>query len=82
MTDDIFLKLIYVHYLTNIDASCRYHNLHLDENSSNLLTFNYQFGSYRYVRLLFDTVPSGDMFQRQIEEIFNYITILALQMAY
>ena len=43
----------------------------LYERSSYLTTFACQFSRYRYKRFLFGAVPTGDMFQRKIHEIFK-----------
>ena len=37
------------------------------------MKFSSQFGRYRCIRLLFGAVPSGDMFQKKIDELFNDI---------
>ena len=71
MVNDIFPKLNYVQYLSLSDASSWYHNLKLDERSSYLNTFTCQFSRYRYKRLPFAAVLTGDMVQRKIAEIFK-----------
>ena len=58
-------------YLSLIDASSGYHNLKIDEKSSNFMMFVCQFGRYSYIRLPFGAAPAGDMFQRKIDEIFK-----------
>ena len=60
-----------VKYISIIDASSGYHNLKLDDKSSYLTAFEYQFGRYRYKQLLFGAVPVDDMFQYKIDEIFS-----------
>ena len=57
-----------------IDASSGYHNLKLDEKSSYLTMFAYQFGRYRYKRLPFGAAQAGDMFQRKIDETFKELS--------
>ena len=71
MLNDIFPKLNNVQHLSLIDASSSYHNLTLDERSSFLTTFACSLGRYRYKRLPYGAVPTGDMFQRKIDEIFK-----------
>ena len=51
--------------------SSGHHSLKLDERSSYLTTFANKFGRYRYERLPFGAAPTGDMFQRKIDEIFK-----------
>ena len=71
--NDILLTLSNAMYLSLIDASSGYHNLKLDEKSSYFLTCAYQFGRYRYKWLPFGAAPTGEMFQRKIDEIFKDI---------
>ena len=66
--NNIFLKLNNVKHLSLIDASFVYHNLKLDERSSNL-TFACHFSRYRCKRLPLQAAPAGDMFQRKIDKI-------------
>ena len=69
--NDIFTKTNSVKYLSLIDESSEYHNLKLDERLSYLTTFSCQFGRCIYKRLLFGAAPTGDMFQRKIDETFK-----------
>ena len=69
--NNIFPKLNNIKYWSLIDASSGYHNLKLDEISSYLTTFAYQFGRYSYKRLLFWAAPAGDMFQHKINKLFK-----------
>ena len=71
--NDILPKLNNTKYLSLIDASSGYHNMKLDKKSLYLTTFACQFGGYRYKCLPFGAVPAGNMFQRKIDEIFNYM---------
>ena len=72
--NDIFPKSNNLKYLSLIDVNSGYHNLKLDERSSNLTTFACQFGRYRYKRLPFGTAPTGDMFQCKIDETFKNLS--------
>ena len=73
MLNDIFPKLNSVQYISLIDASSWDHNLKLDERSAYLTTFACQFGRYIYIykRLSFGATPTGDIFQRKIDETFK-----------
>ena len=51
-----------IKYLSLIDASSGYQNLRLEEQSSYLTTFAFQFEIYRYKQLPFGGVPAGNMF--------------------
>ena len=68
---DIFAKLMYVQYLTLIDAISGYHNLTLDKNSSYMTTFACQFRKYSYGRLLLVAVPEGDILQKKTDKIMK-----------
>ena len=82
--NDISPKLNNAIYLSPVDVSSNYHNLKLDKGSSYLTTFAYQFGRYRYKRLLFGAAPTEDMFQRKIVVFFFkiYQRYLVLQMTF
>ena len=69
--NDILPKLNNVQYMSIIDASLSFHNLRLDKQSSYLTTFACPFGRYRYKHLLFGAALAGDMFQHNIDNIFN-----------
>ena len=68
--NDVLPKLANVYYITIIDSSSGYHKLKLDKNP-NSTTFECQFSKYRFSRLPFGVTPAGDMFQREIDEIFK-----------
>ena len=53
--------------------SSGYHNLKLDEKLSYFMTFMCQFGRYRYKQLPFGAALAGDLFQREIDKIFQDI---------
>ena len=71
MFNDIFPKLTNIEYLSLTDASFRYHNVRLDEQSTYVRKFACQFGRYRYKRLSFGAAQAGNIFQRKISEIFK-----------
>ena len=73
--NDIFPKLNNAQYLSFIDAISGYHNLRIDKRSSYLTTSACQFGRFQCRRLLFGAAPSGDMFQRKIDEILKNFTL-------
>ena len=64
----ILPKLTNVHYITIIDACYYDHSMKLNRNSSYLTTFVFQFGRYRFTRLLFGVAPVDDMFQGKYSE--------------
>ena len=53
--------------------SSGHHNLRLDEKSLYFMTFVCQFRRYRYKKLPFEAAPTGNRFQRKIDEIFKYM---------
>ena len=52
-----------------IDASNRYWQIRLTKDSQKYTTFNSPFGRYKYLRLLFGTKSSSEVFQRTISQI-------------
>ena len=68
--NDILPKPNNAQYLSLIMSSS-YHNLKLDEKSLYLISFACQFSRYRYKRLPFGEAPAGNMFQREIDKIFQ-----------
>ena len=68
--NNILPRLNNVKYMSIIDATSRYQNLKLDENSSYLTTFAFPFDQYQYKQLPFRAVPAGNMFQHKINKIF------------
>ena len=69
--NDILPRLNNVEYMSIINVSLGYHNLHLVIQSSYMTTFGCPFGRYWYKHLPFGVVPAGDMFQCKIDKIFN-----------
>ena len=70
----ILPKLNNAQYHSLIDVSSGYHKLKVDEGSSYITTFVYQFGRYIHKRLPFRAAPTEDMFQRKIDGIFRDLT--------
>ena len=58
-------------YLTLINAGSYYHNLKQDKRSLYLTMISCPFGRYGYMRLPFREVPTGDTFQKKIDELFS-----------
>ena len=71
MLNGILPKLNNADYLSLIDLSSGYHNLKLDEKSSQLMTFTSNLADTDIKGLPFGAAPAGDMFQRKIDEIFK-----------
>ena len=58
---------------TVLDLSQAYHQIQLDEASSDLCCFNTPYGRYRYRRLPFGISCASDIFQIKNEQIFGHI---------
>ena len=58
-----------IKHLIIIGAILGSHDLKLGERSSYLTMFSCPFGRYRYLSLLFRTVPVEDMLQKKADEI-------------
>ena len=69
--NDMLPKLNNVKYLSLIDGSSGYHNLKLYERSSYLLMFACHLIGTSTKWLPFGAEPTGDMFQRKIDEILK-----------
>ena len=63
--NNILPKLANVKYLKLIDTHSGYHILKLDKKLSDIPTFPYQSGKFRYMTLPFGAAPGSDMFQRK-----------------
>ena len=70
---EIAEKLKYNKYFTVLDLKDGYHQIELDEDSSNLCCFATPFGIYKYKRLPFGLTCSSEIFQGRMEEEFGDI---------
>ena len=68
-TNNMYSRMICVHYLTPIDARQGYYNLKLDKCIC-------PFGRSTYTRLLFTVAQAGDMFKQNINDIFKDIPLI------
>ncbi|KAK2719404.1 hypothetical protein QYM36_005030 [Artemia franciscana] len=66
--EDITSKLHWVKYLSKLDARLGYWSLVLDDESSDLMTFNTIFGRYHFKQMTFGIISAQDVFQRRMEE--------------
>jgi hypothetical protein len=60
-------------YFSKLDCRSGYWMLQLDDDSSELCTFNTCFGRYRYLRLPFGISSASEIFQRKMAELFENI---------
>lgn len=56
---------------SKVDLASGYWHVKLDKDSSLLITFQMTFGGYRWLRLLFGTNASSEIFQRKLLEALN-----------
>ena len=56
---------------TSLDACSGYWQLPVDDESSKLLTFNTPWGRYRFARLPFGTSPAPELYQREMDRLFE-----------
>ncbi|KAK2721184.1 hypothetical protein QYM36_003454 [Artemia franciscana] len=71
--DEAVLKHSGAKYFTKLDARHGYWSLELDEESSELTTFNTPYGRYKFKRMPFGLISAQDEFQRRMEEAFEGI---------
>ena len=69
--EEILPKLSGVKYFSIVDAKSGSWNDVLDQESSNLTTFNSPFGRYRFLRMPFGLKMSQDVFQAKIDQTFE-----------
>ena len=73
MPDDIAHLIADVCIMTVCDCQKGYWHQELDESSSFLITFNAEFGCYRYTVIPFGTTVAGDVFQCKLDQCFCHI---------
>ncbi|KAK2702658.1 hypothetical protein QYM36_018739 [Artemia franciscana] len=71
--DEAVLKHAGAKYFTKLDARHGYWSLELDEESSELTTFNTSYGRYNFKRMPFGLISVQDEFQHRMEEAFEGI---------
>ena len=60
---------------TSLDACSGYWQLQLDDESSELLTFNIPWGRYRLTRLPFGISPAPEIYQRELDRLFEGVPV-------
>ena len=60
---------------TSLDACSGYWQLPVDDESSKLLTFNTPWGRYRFTRLPFGISPAPELYQREIDRLFEGVPV-------
>ena len=68
---EILPKLSGAKFFSIVDAKCGYWNVELDNELSNLTTFNSPFSRYRFLRMPFGLQMSQDVFQAKIDQTFE-----------
>ena len=71
--DDVATRLKGSRVFTTLDANMGYYQLKLDEQSSFLTTFNTPYGRYRYLRMPMGISCAGEMFQREMMNVFGHL---------
>ncbi|KAJ8030115.1 hypothetical protein HOLleu_26415 [Holothuria leucospilota] len=77
---EVTLRLPNAKLFSTLDANCRFWQLELDAESSELCTFNSPFGRYRYTRLPFGISSAPEIFQRTMSQVFEDIEVVEVIM--
>ena len=72
--EELFAEMSGAMYFTKLDASNGYWQIKVDNESSNLLTFNTIFGRYKFKRLPFGIHSASEVFQQEISDIISGIS--------
>ena len=72
-TEEVLTKISTGNLFTKLDASNAYWQIPIDENSSNLLTFNSPKGRFKFVRTLYGIHSASDICQQRIASIIEDI---------
>ncbi|KAK3755128.1 hypothetical protein QZH41_005886 [Actinostola sp. cb2023] len=71
--EEVATKLSGAKYFSTLDASAGFWHIKLDDNSSNLTTFNTPFGRYKFNRMPFGINSAPEVFQRRMSQAFEDI---------
>lgn len=69
--EDIEAELAGAQYFSRLDANSGFHQIPLDNATSNICTFSTPFGRYRFLRLPFGIAAAPEVFQKAMSEIFD-----------
>ena len=70
-TEEVGNRLSGAQNFTSLDACSGYWQLQLDDESSNLLTFNTPWGRYRFKRLPFGISVAPEIYQKEMDRLFE-----------
>ena len=76
-TEEILSEMKGANYFSKLDASNGYWQIRIDDESSDLLTFNTQFGRYKFNRMPFGIHSASEIFQREVTKIISGINGVA-----
>lgn len=65
-------KLSGAQYFSTLDATSSFHQILLDEKSTNLCAFGIPYGRYKFLRLPYGIKSASEVFQERFKEIFNF----------
>lgn len=69
--DDLRSKVAGASVFSKLDASSGYWTICLDDESSDLCTFNTKYGRYKFLRLPYGINSSGEIFHRTMNQLFG-----------
>ena len=69
--DDVLPELFNEKVFTKVDCSNGYWQIKLDDDSSNLTTFNTPFGRFKWKPIPFGISPAGEIFQQGLDQAID-----------
>ena len=78
--EEITARIETAKFFSTIDAKSAYHQLKLDDESTDLFTFNTHLGRFKYLRLPMGISTAGDRYQRRIKDEFADINGVEIMM--
>ncbi|KAL9974064.1 hypothetical protein ACROYT_G011062 [Oculina patagonica] len=73
--EEVANRLLGAQSFTSLDECSGYWQFPVDDESSKLLTFNTPWGRYRVTRLPFGISPAPEIYQREMDKLFEWVPV-------